>query len=135
MLGGQGITPHQHMLGVAADIPGWCVPSNVTLGRRSLIVVLDSDIPPDADQGYSILSVAYLCVERIFTDWYDALFRQSQRKLSTLLRGLQRWLVASYFHNIRLLMVFLGLLYYLYLFGAPFPACFSLMNAELHCVS
>jgi hypothetical protein len=78
----------------------------------------------------------YDCVERILTNWsHDALFRQSQRKLSTLLRGLQRWLVASCLNNtIRLLMVFLGLLYYLYLFGAPSPACFSLRNAELHCV-
>ena len=49
------------------------------------------------------------------------MFRQSQGKLSTLLRGLQRWLVASSLIIIWwLLMVLLGLLYYLYLFGAPF---------------
>ena len=30
VLGGQGIT-HQYMLGVAADIRGWCVPIHGTL--------------------------------------------------------------------------------------------------------
>ena len=57
VLGGQGITHHQYRLGVVADIRGWYVPSNVTLGWRSLIIVFHRNIPTDADQGHSILSV------------------------------------------------------------------------------
>jgi hypothetical protein len=58
------------------------------------------------------------------------MFRQSEQRLSTFSSRLQGWYVISVAPESRPLIVLLGLLYYLYLFGARISGPSTIFNSS-----